>query len=79
MTTKAVVAALRTRPETVLDDYARLFELAGGAKALSPSATTILKDMYWPLKYKRLAKHWRTNTEWGRLFERYRQEGCLVA
>jgi hypothetical protein len=35
--------------------------------------------MYWPLKCKHLAKQWRTNTEWGRLFEHYRQEGCLVA
>jgi uncharacterized protein (DUF362 family) len=35
---------LRTRPETVLQDYARLYQLAGVAKALAPDATTILKD-----------------------------------
>ncbi len=44
MTTRAKVAVLRTQPATVLDDYQRLFELAGGEKALDPSATTILKD-----------------------------------
>ena len=44
MTTRAQVAVLRTQPETVLEDYQRLFELAGGPAALDPSATTILKD-----------------------------------
>ena len=44
MTTGATVAVLRTRPEMVLDDYQRAFELAGGAEALDPGATTILKD-----------------------------------
>lgn len=44
MTTKAKVAVLYTKPETVLEDYQRLFELAGVKNALSPSATTILKD-----------------------------------
>jgi uncharacterized protein (DUF362 family) len=44
MMTRAKVAVLRTQPETVLGDYQRLFELAGGAEALDPSATTILKD-----------------------------------
>jgi len=38
------VAILRTRPETVLDDHVRLFELAGGERALDRGATTILKD-----------------------------------
>jgi uncharacterized protein (DUF362 family) len=38
------VAVLFTRPETVLEDYTRLFELAGGAQALQPGAPTILKD-----------------------------------
>ncbi len=38
------VAILRTRPETVLDDHARLCELAGVRSALAPGATTILKD-----------------------------------
>jgi uncharacterized protein (DUF362 family) len=44
MTPKARVAVLYTRPETVLADYERLFELAGGAAALQPGLTTILKD-----------------------------------
>ena len=41
---KATVAILRTKPETVVDDYRRLSELAGMRKALDASATTILKD-----------------------------------
>ncbi len=44
MTTRSKVAVLYTRPETVLRDYQRLFELAGVANALSPAAPTILKD-----------------------------------
>jgi uncharacterized protein (DUF362 family) len=44
MTTKSTVAVLYTRPETVIQDYQRLFELAGGPAALQPQATTILKD-----------------------------------
>jgi uncharacterized protein (DUF362 family) len=44
MSTKSKVAALYTRPETALEDYQRLFELAGGAEALQPDTTTILKD-----------------------------------
>ncbi|HWQ45842.1 MAG TPA: DUF362 domain-containing protein, partial [Longilinea sp.] len=44
MTKRSVVAVIRTQPETVLDDYQRLFDLAGGAKALAPNCTTILKD-----------------------------------
>ena len=49
---KARVAVLRTKPETVLDDYQRLCELAGIKQALSPSATTILKDnISWHLLY----------------------------
>ncbi len=39
-----LVAALYTRPETVIQDYARLFALAGGANALQSNITTILKD-----------------------------------
>ncbi|MCP4538770.1 MAG: DUF362 domain-containing protein [Chloroflexi bacterium] len=42
--TKPKVAVLFTQPETVIQDYQRLFELAGGAQALQPDATTILKD-----------------------------------
>jgi uncharacterized protein (DUF362 family) len=44
MASRAKVAVLRTQPETVLDDYQRLCDLAGMAEALSPGATTILKD-----------------------------------
>jgi intein/homing endonuclease len=44
MAGKSRVAVLRTRPETVLDDYVRLFELAGGRQALASGVTTILKD-----------------------------------
>ncbi len=44
MTTRATVAVLRTQPDTVLADYQRLFDLAGGRQALDPKATTILKD-----------------------------------
>jgi len=46
------VAVLRTKPETVLDDYRRLCELAGIKETLDPSATTILKDnISWHLMY----------------------------
>jgi uncharacterized protein (DUF362 family) len=44
MTTKAKVALLRTSPETALQDYQRLYELAGVREALDPNAKTILKD-----------------------------------
>lgn len=44
MTTKAKVAALYTKPETVLDDYERLIHLADFTKYLDPGTTTILKD-----------------------------------
>lgn len=44
MAKRSRVALLRTTPERVLDDYGRLFHLAGGSEALSHSATTILKD-----------------------------------
>lgn len=40
----AKVAILRTRPETVVEDYRRLLALAGARDALDPAATTILKD-----------------------------------
>ena len=40
----ATVAALRTRPDRVLDDYERLLDLAGARQHLAPGATTILKD-----------------------------------
>ena len=44
MPNKATVAALRTRPDSVLDDYSRLATLAGAREHLAPGATTILKD-----------------------------------
>ena len=44
MTTKNRVAALFTTPETVIQDYARLVELAGGTAVLGTGTTTILKD-----------------------------------
>jgi uncharacterized protein (DUF362 family) len=44
MSAKATVAALRTRPERVLEDYDRLFDLAGAKNALDAGANTILKD-----------------------------------
>ena len=44
MSQKSKVAVLYTKPESVLEDYERLFELAGGRSALAPNTTTILKD-----------------------------------
>lgn len=41
---KPRIAVLYTKPETVLNDYARLFELAAVDKALVAGATTVLKD-----------------------------------
>ena len=41
---KAKVAVLFSTPETVLQDYERLLELADYRQHLDPSATTILKD-----------------------------------
>ena len=42
--TRPKVAVLFTKPETVQDDYHRLFELAGAEDYLDKSARTILKD-----------------------------------
>ncbi len=44
MPVKSKVAVLFTQPETVLQDYQRLFDLAGGEQSLDHSADTILKD-----------------------------------
>ena len=44
MSNRTKVAALRTRPESVLQDYQRLFALAGGEQSIRRDATTILKD-----------------------------------
>ncbi len=49
---KAIVAAVRTTPQTILEDYARVMELAGFAEALDPSKQTILKNnISWHLLY----------------------------
>ncbi|MCD4673052.1 MAG: hypothetical protein K8R77_10345 [Anaerolineaceae bacterium] len=49
---KAKMAVLRTKPETVLDDYQRLCELAGIQQSLDSSSTTIIKDdISWHLLY----------------------------
>ncbi len=46
------VAILRTRPETVLEDYARLMELAGFEEALPKDKDTILKiNISWQTWY----------------------------
>ncbi len=34
--------------------------------------------LYWPLKYKAVAKRWRTGTAWGQLFQRYQRQGHLA-
>jgi uncharacterized protein (DUF362 family) len=44
MSLRATVAALRTRPDRVLEDYDRLFELAQATQHLAAGARTILKD-----------------------------------
>jgi uncharacterized protein (DUF362 family) len=41
---KSKVAVLFTQPETILEDYQRLFELADAPSALQAGTTTILKD-----------------------------------
>lgn len=41
---KSVVAALKVRPETILEDIQRLVDLAGVRDAMDPGRTTILKD-----------------------------------
>jgi uncharacterized protein (DUF362 family) len=44
MATRAKVSVLFTKPETAIEDYGRLMELADFRQYLDPSATTILKD-----------------------------------
>ncbi len=49
---KSIVAAVRTTPGTVLEDYARLLELVDYKSALNPEATTILKNnISWHMLY----------------------------
>jgi hypothetical protein len=35
--------------------------------------------LYWPLKYKSVAEHWRATTTWGQFFQKYEQQGVLAA
>src|SRR5512141_1552296 len=47
-TRTARVAVVRTRPETVLDDYARVMDLAGYRDTLSTDRETLLKlNLSW--------------------------------
>ena len=56
---KAKVAILRTKPETVVDDYRRLCELGGVRDALDPSAATILKDnITWHVVFPGVNTSW---------------------
>jgi uncharacterized protein (DUF362 family) len=49
---KARVAVVKTRPETVLEDTARVMELGGVREHLDPGSTTILKDnISWHFPY----------------------------
>lgn len=48
MSSKKQVTVLCTHPDTVLQDYQRLFELSAAAGGLDLNTTTILKDnMSW--------------------------------
>jgi len=50
--TRSRVAIVRTRPETVLEDVARVMDLAGAAASLPASAPVILKDnITWHLPF----------------------------
>ena len=52
MSPRVTVALLHTSPETVLEDYARLMELAGLRIHLDPSATTLLNScLGWHFPY----------------------------
>ena len=42
---RGVVAVVKTRPESVLDDTQKVMELGGYRQALKPDATTILKEI----------------------------------
>jgi uncharacterized protein (DUF362 family) len=44
MSARPKVAVLRTKPESVLEDYRRLLKLADADRYLAPDKTTILKD-----------------------------------
>ena len=52
MSKKSKVAIVRTTPETVIEDYARLLDLADYTNILDKKATTILKNnISWHLLY----------------------------
>ncbi len=34
--------------------------------------------LYWPLKYKAVARKWRAGTRWGQLFQQYQMKGHLA-
>ncbi|MCB9778187.1 MAG: DUF362 domain-containing protein [Alphaproteobacteria bacterium] len=49
---KSIVAAVHTTPETVIEDYARLLDIARVTEALTPGKTTILKNnISWHMLY----------------------------
>ena len=89
---RALVAVVRTRPETVLEDTVRAFELGGGPAALDRSAGTILKDNIswhypfpsanttpWRLQDHRTYERWLEESAWGCLFRRYLETGAQAA
>jgi uncharacterized protein (DUF362 family) len=52
MAQKSIVAAVRTTPATVMQDYARLLDLSGYRDHLDPNAQTILKNnISWHMLY----------------------------
>jgi uncharacterized protein (DUF362 family) len=52
MSEKSKVAVVRTTPKTVIEDYARLMDVAEYASVLDPNATTILKNnISWHMLY----------------------------
>ncbi len=52
MSSRSVVAAVRTSPETVLEDYARLLDLVEVSRHMDPKTSTILKNnLSWHLMY----------------------------
>ena len=49
---KSRVAVIKTKPDSVLEDYGKLLDMAGVREALDPRATTILKDnISWHFPY----------------------------
>ncbi len=49
---RSIVSVVKTRPETVLEDYGRVMRLAGYQKVISPDIDTLLKlNLSWTLYY----------------------------